>query len=190
MKDYIVNIQQCIFIYVHSKLYWMSVGRLPKVPSLSTLFLSPFFSLFCVFVEGAKLCSIWAGWSTRGERTFPQAPGRAEQGVQEKCPWGESSTLAHPPPILSTCRFPHLHFSRYWLSASLPPHTATYRELFISFVKSALVHINVHLWEVRLTPPPPPSLPVAQLIFKCWGLAVMLASGWVRWEARGLIYQR
>ncbi len=71
--------RECIFIYVHSKLYWMSVGRLPKVPSLSApLASSHCFSLFCVFVEGAKLCSIRAGWSTRGERTFPQAPGRAE----------------------------------------------------------------------------------------------------------------
>uniref|UniRef100_A0A3P8VWS0 Cux N-terminal domain-containing protein n=1 Tax=Cynoglossus semilaevis TaxID=244447 RepID=A0A3P8VWS0_CYNSE len=31
MKDYIVNIQQCIFIYVHSELYWTRVGR-PAFP--------------------------------------------------------------------------------------------------------------------------------------------------------------
>lgn len=31
MKDFIVNIQHCIFIYAHSKLYWMSFGRSPKV---------------------------------------------------------------------------------------------------------------------------------------------------------------
>lgn len=47
------------------------------------------------------------------------------------------------------------------------------------------------------SPPPPPSpplpplpLPLAQLIFKCWGLAVSLASGWVWWEARGAHLQK
>ena len=38
--------------------------------------------------------------------------------------------------------------------------------------------------------PPPLPLPLAQLIFKCWGLAVSLASGWVWWEARGAHLQK
>lgn len=58
---------------------------------------------FLVFAEGAKLCGVWAGWSTGGERTFPQAPGGAEQGVQEKCPGGESHCKCHfPRPQFST----------------------------------------------------------------------------------------
>lgn len=77
---------------------WALAGSLKCC--VSPLFiLSPFFSpLLGVFAEGAKLCGVWAGGSTRGQRTFPQAPDRAEQGVQEKCPWGESITLA---PIIS-----------------------------------------------------------------------------------------
>lgn len=59
MKDYIVNIQQCTFIYIHSEPYWMGIGTLPKVPRLSAplpLTVSP--SLIGVFAEGAKLCGV------------------------------------------------------------------------------------------------------------------------------------
>lgn len=195
MKDYIVNIQQCIFIYVHSKLYWVSVGRLPKVPSLSTLFFSPFLSLSSVFVEGAKLCSVWAGGSTRGERTFPQAPGRAEQGVQEKCPWGESSTPLHYSLNSSFCSssLQQVLTVCFAAAAQAPACTFLYRELFISFVKICIsVFINgaeqAKNKKSGLTPPHPP-FAVAQLICKCWGLVVMLAFGWVWWGTRRLIYK-
>lgn len=163
------------------KLYWMSFGRLPKVPSLSlsrSVSLSPRLTVclsFVCFVEGAKLCSVWTGGSTRGEWTFPQAPGRAEQRVQEKCPWGESGTpppltLSHththiwPPYIISTmCHFAHLHLSRYWLSASLqllkPPHIPFWTGNYFSCKACiSILYVNSaqHLREIRVSLLPSP----------------------------------
>lgn len=149
------------------KLYWMSFGRLPKVPSLS-LCVSLCFSLprltvclsFVCFVEGAKLCSVWTGGSTRGEWTFPQAPGRAEQRVQEKCPWGESDTpppytVSHihtydPPTLFQLCAILLIFTSAgtdclHHCSCS-SPRTYLFEQGIISLVKPALAYcmLTVH----------------------------------------------
>lgn len=154
---------------------WALAGSLSLSRSVS---LSPRLTVclsFVCFVEGAKLCSVWTGGSTRGEWTFPQAPGRAEQRVQEKCPWGESGTpptpytVSHihtydPPYIISTmCHFAHLHLSRYWLSASLqllkPPHIPFWTGNYFSCKACiSILYVNSaqHLREIRVSLLPSP----------------------------------
>lgn len=115
---------------------------------------------FVCFVEGAKLCSVWTGGSTRGEWTFPQAPGRAEQRVQEKCPWGESDTpppytVSHihtydPPTLFQLCAILLIFTSAgtdclHHCSCS-SPRTYLFEQGIISLVKPALAYcmLTVH----------------------------------------------